>query len=323
MIHDPDRDAAPARPQDAAAASTLERVASDSPADVRLAQAAADLIDARIDAGLDHRALTLKALAADLETSPTQLQRLFTRVVGVSPWDYGAQRRADAFRQHLRSDASVTDAIYAAGYSSASRVYEQSGFMLGMTPASYARAGKGASIIFDIVDSPLNRLLVATTETGLCFLAFGDDDAALTAELQAEFIAATGVNRDPASLRSVLEDVVEHLETGHMPSRQLALDVQGTAFQRRVWQALLAMPAGAVLTYSELGEEMGLENGQRAVARGCATNKVSLLIPCHRIVRSDGGLGGYRWGLKRKQRLLAMESDRFGAKETGSRDRLL
>ena len=196
MIHDPDRDAALT-----ASAPAPDAVASDSPADVRLAQAAADLIDARIDEGLDHRALTLKALAADLETSPSQLQRLFTRVVGVSPWDYGAQRRANAFRQHLRRDASVTDAIYAAGYSSASRVYEQSGFMLGMTPASYARAGKGASITFDIVDSPLNRLLVATTATGLCFLAFGDDDASLTAELQAEFTAATGVDRDPQGLR--------------------------------------------------------------------------------------------------------------------------
>ena len=323
MIHDPDRDAAPARSQDAAAASPLDRVASESPADVRLAQAAADLIDARIDAGLDHRALTLKALAADLETSPTQLQRLFTRVVGVSPWDYGAQQRANAFRQHLRRDASVTDAIYAAGYSSASRVYEQSGFMLGMTPASYARAGKGASITFDIVDSPLNRLLVATTATGLCFLAFWRRRRVPDCRTAGRIHRSDWRGPGPPRLAQRARDVVEHLETGNMPSRQLALDVQGTAFQRRVWQALLAMPAGAVLTYSELGEEMGLESGQRAVARGCATNKVSLLIPCHRIVRSDGGLGGYRWGLKRKQRLLAMESDRFGAKETGSKDRLL
>ena len=323
MSRNPDRNrkTQPAQPVSPDSAALSHE--NSSPADVHLAQAAADLIDARINEGLDHRALTLKVLAADLETSPTHLQRLFSRVVGVSPWDYSAQRRADAFRRHLRRDASVTDAIYAAGYSSASRVYEQSGFMLGMTPASFARAGQGASITFDIVDSPLSRLLVATTEKGLCFLAFGDVDASLTAELRAEFTAAIRVDRDPAGLRPALEDVVEHLETGHLPSRRLALDVQGTAFQRRVWQALLAMPNGAVLTYSVLGEEMGIEQGQRAVARGCATNKVSLLIPCHRIVRADGGLGGYRWGLKRKQRLLAMESHRFGAKETDSKDRLL
>ena len=133
--------------------------------------------------------------------------------------------------------------------------------------------------------------------------------------MAAEFKAADSLRRDEVGLRAVLEDVVDHLETGTMPSQQLALDVQGTAFQRRVWQALLAIPSGGVLSYAELGLEMGMEAGQRAVAKGCATNKVSLLIPCHRIVRSDGALGGYRWGVKRKQRLLSMEKRRIGAKE--------
>ncbi len=286
----------------------------EASADVSLAQQAADLIDARIADLSQPKQLSLKALAGDLGTSATHLQKAFTRAVGISPWDYGAERRAQAFRARLKTEPSVTEAIYAAGYGSASRVYEQSGFLLGMSPASYAKFGQGAEISFDVVASPLGRLLVAATEVGLCFLAFGDDDGALVSEVQAEFKHAARINRDEAGLRAVLEDVIEHLETGRLPSRSLRLDVQGTAFQRRVWQALLAIPSGGVLSYAELGLEMGMPAGQRAVAKGCATNKVSLLIPCHRIVRSDGALGGYRWGVKRKQRLLAMESARIGAK---------
>ena len=286
----------------------------EASADVSLAQQAADLIDARIADLSQPKQLSLKALAGDLGTSATHLQKAFTRAVGISPWDYGAERRAQAFRARLKTEPSVTEAIYAAGYGSASRVYEQSGFLLGMSPASYAKFGQGAEISFDVVASPLGRLLVAATEVGICFLAFGDDDGALVSEVQAEFKHAARINRDEAGLRAVLEDVIEHLETGRLPSRSLRLDVQGTAFQRRVWQALLAIPSGGVLSYAELGLEMGMPAGQRAVAKGCATNKVSLLIPCHRIVRSDGALGGYRWGVKRKQRLLAMESARIGAK---------
>jgi AraC family transcriptional regulator of adaptative response/methylated-DNA-[protein]-cysteine methyltransferase len=286
-----------------------------SPADLSLAHRAADLIDARIAEGAEQRQVSLSVLAADLGTSPTRLQKAFSRVVGLSPWDYGAEKRAQAFRAHLKSAPSVTHAIYAAGYGSASRVYEQSGFLLGMSPASYARDGVGAQITFDIVDSALGRLLVATTAVGLCALTFGDDDAALIAALSADFARADRLDRDDVGLRPILEDVVNYLETGARPHQHLRLDVQGTAFQRRVWQALLALPEGAVLSYGELGQEMGFEQGQRAVARGCASNRVGLLIPCHRIVRSDGGLGGYRWGIKRKQRLLAMESARFRAKE--------
>ncbi len=286
-----------------------------SSADLSLAQQATELIDARIDDLAGPKSLSLKVLARDLGTTATHLQKAFTRVVGISPWDYGAERRAQAFRAHLKSEPRVTDAIYAAGYGSASRVYEQSGFLLGMSPASYARFGQGAEITFAIVDSPLGRLMVGATAVGICSLAFGDDDGSLTADLKSEFRSAGRISHDEVGLRPVLEDVVEHLETGKLPSKRLTLDVQGTAFQRRVWQALLAIPAGGVLSYAELGLEMGMEAGQRAVAKGCATNKVSLLIPCHRIVRSDGGLGGYRWGVKRKQRLLAMETTQNGAEE--------
>lgn len=293
----------------------MARQSAENSADVVLAQQAADLIEQRVTDLEKPGQLALKVLAADLGVAPTQLQKAFLRAVGISPWDYGAEKRAQAFRANLKETARVTDAIYAAGYGSPSRVYEQSGFLLGMSPASYAKHGQGATIRFDIVDSPLGRLLVATTAVGLCFLAFGDTDEGLQAELALEFRNADRLSRDEVGLRGVLEDVVEHLETGKLPSRELALDVQGTAFQRRVWQALLAIPTGGVVSYAELGLEMGMEAGQRAVAKGCATNKVSLLIPCHRIVRSDGAAGGYRWGVKRKQRLLAMETQRIGAKE--------
>ena len=293
----------------------MARQSAENSADVVLAQQAADLIEQRVTDLEKPGQLALKVLAADLGVAPTQLQKAFLRAVGISPWDYGAEKRAQAFRANLKETARVTDAIYAAGYGSPSRVYEQSGFLLGMSPASYAKHGQGATIRFDIVDSPLGRLLVATTAVGLCFLAFGDTDEGLQAELALEFRNADRLSRDEVGLRGVLEDVVEHLETGKLPSRELALDVQGTAFQRRVWQALLAIPSGGVVSYAELGLEMGMEAGQRAVAKGCATNKVSLLIPCHRIVRSDGAAGGYRWGVKRKQRLLAMETQRIGAKE--------
>lgn len=287
-----------------------------NPADVGLAHQAAALIDARIAEGAEHRQVSLRVLAADLGTTPTRLQKAFSRVVGISPWDYGAEKRAQSFRAHLKSEPSVTQAIYAAGYGSASRVYEQSGFLLGMSPASYAKDGQGAEITFDIVDTrSLGRMLVATTQTGLCALTFGDEDGALAQALAADFSRAARLDRDEVGLKPILEDVVSYLETGTLPHRHLRLDVQGTAFQRRVWQALLALPKGAVLSYGELGQEMGLERGQRAVAKGCATNGVGLLIPCHRIVRQDGGLGGYRWGLKRKQRLLSMEAADFGAKE--------
>ena len=249
---------------------------TENTADVSLAQQAADLIDARVTDLARPGQLSLKVLAADLQTAPTHLQKVFSRVVGISPWDYGAEKRAQAFRAQLKSAPSVTDAIYGAGYGSPSRVYEQSGFLLGMSPASYAKFGQGAAITFDIVSSPLGRLLVAATQVGICFLSFGDSDAELSATLAAEFNAAETLRRDEGGLRAVLEDVVGHLETGTMPSQQLALDVQGTAFQRRVWQALLAIPSGVAFSPTpSWALEMGMEAGQRAVAKGCATNKVS------------------------------------------------
>ncbi len=253
--------------------------------------------------------LTLAEIAGALDVSPWHLQRLFKRVMGVSPRDYSDARRSAAFRQQLKEGESIAQATYGAGYGSSSRVYERAERLLGMTPASYAKGGKGAEIAFDVVDSPLGRLLVAATAKGLCFLSLGSDDDALVEELRHEFPQAESIARDRHSIAHSVAVVIDYLE-GKTPHAELPLDVQATAFQRRVWQELIAIPCGETRTYSEIAETLGVPRGQRAVGRACATNPVSLVIPCHRALRQDGGLGGYRWGMERKAALLENEADR-------------
>lgn len=253
--------------------------------------------------------LTLAEIAGALDVSPWHLQRLFKRVMGVSPRDYSDARRSAAFRQQLKEGESIAQATYGAGYGSSSRVYERAERLLGMTPASYAKGGKGAEIAFDVVDSPLGRLLVAATAKGLCFLSLGNDDDALVEELRHEFPQAETITRDRHSIAHSVAVVIDYLE-GKTPHAELPLDVQATAFQRRVWQELIAIPCGETRTYSEIAESLGVPRGQRAVGRACATNPVSLVIPCHRALRQDGGLGGYRWGMERKAALLENEADR-------------
>jgi AraC family transcriptional regulator of adaptative response/methylated-DNA-[protein]-cysteine methyltransferase len=228
--------------------------------------------------------------------------------MGVSPRDYADARRNAAFRAQLKSGESIAQATYGAGYGSSSRVYERAERLLGMTPASYAKVGKGAVIVYDIVDSPLERLLVAATAKGLCFLSLGNDDAELVAELKREFPQAESIARDQHSIAQSVSVVVDFLK-GLIPHAELPLDVRATAFQRRVWQELIAIPCGETRSYSEIAESLGLPRGQRAVGRACATNPVSLVIPCHRALREDGGLGGYRWGVARKAALLETEAD--------------
>jgi AraC family transcriptional regulator of adaptative response/methylated-DNA-[protein]-cysteine methyltransferase len=253
--------------------------------------------------------VNLGALAAELGTTPWTLSRAFRRRLGVTPSAYAEERRARRFRNELRQGESVAVATYGAGYGSSSRVYEQAARRFGMTPASYKRGGKGAEIAYAIARSPLGRLLVATTAQGLCFVALGEDDAALERELKAEFPAAARIERDEARLRPSIQSVVDYLE-GAVPHPDLPLDVQATAFQRRVWQELLAIPAGETRSYSEVAASLGIPSAQRAVGRACATNPVALLIPCHRVTREDGSLSGYRWGLERKARLLTAEAER-------------
>jgi len=249
---------------------------------------------------------TLPRMAAEVGGSPHHLQRTFKRLLGVSPAEYADARRLVRLREGLRAGAGVSDAIYGAGYGAASRVYEKAAGKLGMTPATYARGGKGADVAYTIVDTPLDRMLVAATPTGVCFLSLADSDDDLLAALRAELPEAS-IRRDDAVLADWVAIVVDYLE-GRSPHPELPLDVQGTAFQRRVWQELMKIPSGATVSYSELAERVtGDAAARRAIARSCATNPVPLVIPCHRVLRSDGNMGGYRWGLGRKRALVAAE----------------
>ncbi|MDX1575418.1 MAG: methylated-DNA--[protein]-cysteine S-methyltransferase [Kiloniellales bacterium] len=281
------------------AATAPAKAASRS--QLALVERACALIDAR--AG---ERVTLGALGEELGVSPWHLQRLFRKVMGVSPRDYADALRSGQFRRQLRQGESIAGATYGAGYGSSSRVYEVAGQQLGMTPATYARGGRGASIVYAVVDSPLGRLLVAATEAGVCFVSLGEDDGELVTALEAEFPEADTIERDDARVGPSLDALVAYL-SGETPHVDLPLDVRATAFQRRVWQELIAIPLGETRSYSEIAARLGLPKGQRAVGRACATNPVSLIIPCHRALRESGELGGYRWGLKRKRALLEHE----------------
>jgi AraC family transcriptional regulator of adaptative response/methylated-DNA-[protein]-cysteine methyltransferase len=262
-------------------------------------------LDAAVDDG-DAGVPTLAELADALAVSPWHLQRVFRRVTGVSPRDYADARRDGRFRDSLRAGESVAEATYGAGYGSSSRVYEDAPRRLGMTPASYARGGAGAEIAYALADSALGRLLVAATAKGVCFVSLGESDGALVAALQAEYPKAARLVRDDDAILPAVEVLLDYI-AGKSPHVDLPLDVRATAFQRRVWQGLLAIPPGETRSYAELAEELGLPKAQRAVGGACANNPVALVVPCHRVTRSDGGLGGYRWGVERKKALLRRE----------------
>ncbi|MCZ6861151.1 MAG: bifunctional DNA-binding transcriptional regulator/O6-methylguanine-DNA methyltransferase Ada [Alphaproteobacteria bacterium] len=279
-----------------------ERVASADP-HLKSVRAACAYIDDN-----PERMVSLSELSERVGLSPSHLQRLFKRLVGISPRDYADARRLARFRVAVRGGDDVTGALYEAGYGSASRLYERAGSHLGMTPASYARGGAGAHLGYAIADGPIGRFLVAATGSGVAFLAFGDNDAALEKALQAEFPAAERY-RDDEALGHVLNAVLRYLVEG-APHPDLPLDVRATAFQRRVWRALTTIPDGQTRSYSQIAAMLGNEGARRAVGRACAGNPVSLLIPCHRAVRGDGGLGGYRWGENRKRGLIERERAR-------------
>jgi len=280
---------------------------------------AADATDARLERArkmLEHEALDLAALAAAVGLSPSHLQRRFRARFGLSPAEYRAQRKLDALKRGLRSGQGVTHALYEAGYGSPSRVYEDGAARLGMPPLAYGRGGDGLDIRWSLVDTRLGRALVAATERGICAVALGEDDAVLEQELRDEFPRArlervdSGRDRFLAPrLRAVADALANEQCT-------VAVELVGTAFQQRVWAALMRIPAGETRSYSELASELGAPRAVRAVARACASNKVAVLVPCHRIVRSDGSLGGYRWGLPRKQELLDSETRSRGPART-------
>jgi len=209
----------------------------------------------------------------------------------------------------------VADAMYDAGYGSSRALYEKSSAHLGMTPATYGRGGRGMRIIYTIAASPLGRLLVAATERGICSVTLGDSDAELTRALFAEYPEAS-IDSQETSINSSLNLWLQHVLdsfSGHPRQIDLPMDLQATAFQWRVWEELQRIPFGSTRSYQEIAKAIGRPNAVRAVARACASNRLALIIPCHRVIREDKNLGGYRWGLERKKRLLESEQQRRNA----------
>jgi AraC family transcriptional regulator of adaptative response/methylated-DNA-[protein]-cysteine methyltransferase len=278
------------------------RPEQSSPGDSR-----ADLIRRVCQLIARHREepLTLPALAAHVGSSPFHLQRVFKRGMGITPRQYADALRLAGVKRRLREGQDVTTALYAAGYGSSSRLYERAPAHLGMTPATYRRGGRGMKIAYSIVQSPLGRLLVGATARGLCAVSFGDRDGTLEAALRQEYPHAE-IARNDSAFRPWIKSLLRHLR-GHQTRLDLPLDIEATAFQRRVWEELQHIPYGRTRTYSQVARAIGQPTAVRAVARACATNPVSVVVPCHRVIRSDGSLGGYRWGLERKQALLAKE----------------
>jgi AraC family transcriptional regulator of adaptative response/methylated-DNA-[protein]-cysteine methyltransferase len=255
--------------------------------------------------GDDDRKVSLADLGRELGLSPSHLHRTFKRVTGLTPREYRDVGRLQRLKEHLRSGDGVAGATYEAGYSSSSRVYERAGGMLGMTPGRYRRGGLGVSISYATAHCPLGVLLIAATQRGICFAALGDDEDVLLRALHREFPNAT-FEHSKDDLADATDTVVSSLE-GPAPVLSLPLDARGTDFQVLVWKALREIPAGETRTYSEIARNIGKPAAVRAVARACATNPVPLLIPCHRVVRSDGESGGYRWGSERKAAILSAE----------------
>jgi AraC family transcriptional regulator of adaptative response/methylated-DNA-[protein]-cysteine methyltransferase len=249
--------------------------------------------------------LTLAELSKRVGVSPFHLQRLFKRATGLSPREYQSARRMQQVKRGLRKGDDVTTALYDAGFGSPSRLYEKAGQQLGMTPGAYRRGGAGMTIQFAIVASPLGRLLVAATSRGLCAVRFGENATELERELREEFPAAE-IHRDDESLQAYLQPLLAHLQ-GENVTMNLPLDVRATAFQKKVWDALREIPLGQTRSYSEVARAIGDPKAVRAVATACASNPVALAVPCHRVVRSDGELAGYRWGIERKKKLLEQE----------------
>jgi AraC family transcriptional regulator of adaptative response/methylated-DNA-[protein]-cysteine methyltransferase len=267
-----------------------------------LVQRICRLLDANVAENPD-----LAFLGRQVQVSPSHLQRVFKKLLGISPRRYLAARRADRFKAGVKQGRSVTEAMYDAGYGSSSRLYEKAAGQLGMTPATYRKGGKGMNIGYAIAESPLGWLLVAATARGVCWVKLGDDREQLADRLRDEFPRAE-IRRDDEHLHLQVQVLLECL-AGQAPHTDLPLDVQGTAFQMRVWEELRRIPRGQTVTYKELAARIGRPRAYRAVANACAGNPVSVLTPCHRVVREDGGLGGYACGVERKRVLLEKERE--------------
>jgi AraC family transcriptional regulator, regulatory protein of adaptative response / methylated-DNA-[protein]-cysteine methyltransferase len=259
--------------------------------------------------GESESTVTLAALGKHFSVSPFQLQRNFKRIMGVSPYQYAAARRVERLKGELRNGRDVTGALYEAGYGSSSRLYETAPATLGMTPGAYGRGGLGMRIGYTIMDCPLGRMLVGATERGVCSVGLGDDDEALEVRLRREYPAAEIARWGGGETGGLLvwaQALLKHIEAGQ-PSLDLPLDIQVTAFQGRVYSALRSIANGETRSYSAIARQIGEPKAARAVARACATNPVPLTVPCHRVIREDGDVGGYGGGVERKRKLLVTE----------------
>lgn len=270
----------------------------------KLVGLACDFIERDLDT-----TITLEVLGKLMGLSPFHAQRLFRRTLGVTPRQYQLSRRMERFRGELLNRASgrssVTDAIYESGFGSGSRLYENSGAEIGMTPTEFRKRARGLKITYGIAESPLGKVLVAVTDVGVCAITFGDLESEMEDDLHTRFALAE-ITRDDAGLGETLRCVVSQLSE-HPLAVDLPLDVRATAFQRRVWTALRAIPRGETRSYAQVAAGIGQPRAVRAVAHACASNPVAVVVPCHRVIGSNGKLTGYRWGVERKQRLLQFE----------------
>jgi len=287
-------------------------------------------IDARIaeigaDAEREGEArITLSSLSTPVGVSRHQLERAFRSIMGITPRQYADAQRMRRLKSQLKKGDDVTTALYDAGFGSSSRLYERAPSQLGMTPAAYGRGGAGMQINYTIADSRLGRVLVGATERGISAVYLGESDAKLLGELRKEYPQADILKDESGTVKSKnlgkwVGQILSHLD-GHAPHLDLPTDVQATAFQRRVWEELRKIPYGTTRTYTQVARSIGKPAAVRAVARACATNPVSVVVPCHRVVRQDGDLAGYRWGVGRKRNLLDAESAAGRARRGKSED---
>jgi AraC family transcriptional regulator, regulatory protein of adaptative response / methylated-DNA-[protein]-cysteine methyltransferase len=293
-----------------------KRVNDMSESMVSAVREAASYIEQRAEAEADGP-VSLKELSDHTGVSPWHLQRQFKRVLGVSPRQYDDALRMKRLRKGLKSGVGVAGATFEAGYGSSSRVYERAAAALGMTPASYAKGGQGQVIRYGIASCGLGLVLVAATLRGICRVQLGTNETAMIQQLGSEF-AEADIARDDEALEPYLEEILRRLD-GEAPHADLPLDIRATAFQRRVWEELRRIPIGETRSYSQIAAAIGHPAAVRAVGNACANNPVAIAIPCHRVLRNDGNLGGYAWGIKRKQALIAAEKAHSASAEGRAR----
>ncbi|MDZ7951505.1 bifunctional DNA-binding transcriptional regulator/O6-methylguanine-DNA methyltransferase Ada [Nostoc sp. DedQUE09] len=249
---------------------------------------------------------TLSELSSQVGMSPSYLQKVFKQIIGVSPFQYADALRTQRLKQRLQSGEEIAHAVYDTGYGSSSQVYEKAPKQLGMTPKTYQQAGKTISIVYAIAPCPLGYLLVATTEKGICSVKLGDEADKLEHILNQEFHQAH-IMRDDRTHKEWIQAILDFIAGGEI-HLDLPLDVRGTAFQKQVWEALQKIPYGETRTYTDIAHNIAKPQAVRAVGNACGANPIALIVPCHRVLRSDGSLGGYHWGIERKQKLLTQES---------------